>query len=35
MRFCDLIIFDRRAVEEPEPVNPPVEPAAIRGLGTT
>jgi hypothetical protein len=35
MMFFDLIIFDRRAVEEPEPVNPTVDPADIRGLGTT
>jgi hypothetical protein len=35
MMFFDLIIFARRAVEEPEPVNPTVDPADIRGLGTT
>jgi hypothetical protein len=29
------MIFDRRALEEPEPVNPTVEPAASRGFVTT
>jgi hypothetical protein len=35
MRFFDLIIFDRRAVEEPEPVSLTVEPADLRGFVTT
>jgi hypothetical protein len=35
MMFFALIIFDRRAVEEPEPVNPTVDPADIRGFVTT
>jgi hypothetical protein len=35
MLSFDLIVFDRRAVEEPEPVNPTVDPAAIRGFVTT
>jgi hypothetical protein len=35
MMCFDLIVFDRRAVEEPEPVNPTVDPAAIRGFVTT
>jgi hypothetical protein len=35
MMFFDLIIFDRRAVEEPEPVSPTVDPADIRGFVTT
>jgi hypothetical protein len=35
MMFFDLIIFDRRAVEEPEPGSPTVEPADLRGFVTT
>jgi hypothetical protein len=35
MMFVDHIVFDRRAVEEPEPVHPTVDPAAIRGFVTT
>jgi hypothetical protein len=35
MMFFDLIVFDRRAVEEPEPVNPTVDPADLRGFVTT
>jgi hypothetical protein len=35
MMFVDLVVFDRRAVEEPEPVNPTVDPADIRGFVTT
>ena len=35
MLFFDLIVFDRRAVEEPEPVNPTVAPADIHGFATT
>jgi hypothetical protein len=35
MMVFDLIVFDHRAVEEPEPVNPTVDPADIRGFVTT
>jgi hypothetical protein len=35
MMFFDFIVFDHRAVEEPAPVNPTVDPADIRGLATT
>jgi hypothetical protein len=30
-----MMVFARCALEETEPVNPTVDPADIRGLGTT
>jgi hypothetical protein len=30
-----MMFVDLRVLEEPEPVNPTVDPADIRGLGTT
>jgi hypothetical protein len=35
MMSFDRRVFDRRAVEEPEPVNPTVDAADIRGFVTT
>jgi hypothetical protein len=35
MMFFDLMVFELRAVEGTEPVNPTVDPADIRGFVTT